>query len=104
MEQDLSRNVMLRKPTVQEIQALIADRNGWVIDKNRLVKEYQFADFARAIVFVNKLVNPIEERQNYPRILVTYNRVYVSLFTNEVGGITLLDFDMAKDFDLLAGR
>ena len=76
---------------------------GWTVENGRLEKEFRFQNFARAMVFVNKIVNPIEEYQNYPRILITYDRIHVSLFTNEAGAITVMDFEMAQQMEGLAG-
>jgi 4a-hydroxytetrahydrobiopterin dehydratase len=76
----------------------------WTIEDSRLNREYKFKDFVQAIVFLNKAVNPIEENQSYPRIAVAYNRVKVSLFTNEAGAITTQDFEMAEQLDAIAGE
>ncbi len=84
------------------MRGLLAKMPGWTIDSGRLEKEFRFKSFSRAMVFVNKIVNPIEENQNYPRLLITYDRVHVSLFTNAVGAITVMDFDMAKEMDELS--
>ncbi|MBF0106679.1 MAG: 4a-hydroxytetrahydrobiopterin dehydratase [Deltaproteobacteria bacterium] len=100
MSDDFKKN---HKPEPLRLREQIQNMPGWQIKKERLEKIYQFEDFSSAIIFVNKLVNPIEENQNYPRLLITYNRVFVSLFTNQAGGVTLLDLDMAKEFDALAG-
>ena len=75
---------------------------GWTIENGRLEREFIFKDFSRAMIFLNKIVNPIEESQNYPRITLTYNRVFISLFNNAVGALTLLDFEMAESFSKLA--
>jgi 4a-hydroxytetrahydrobiopterin dehydratase len=93
-----------RKLSIQEIQSLLQETPGWIVEKNRLNKEFKFQNFSRAMIFVNKTVNPIEEHQNYPRILILYNRVFVSLFSNEVGALTTTDFEMAKQFNQLAEK
>lgn len=101
VEQQLAK---LKKLTPIEVRQRIIGMSGWSVENGRLEKEYRFQNFARAMVFVNKLVNPIEEYQNYPRILITYDRVHVSLFTNQVGAITETDIAMAKEFDELSGE
>lgn len=93
----------LKKLTPLEVRMRLQSMPGWYIENNRLKREYQFENFVRAMVFVNKIVNPIEENQNYPRITIAYNRVTLSLFTNEVGAVTVMDFEMAAEFDRLAG-
>lgn len=91
-----------KKPAAIEIRELLKSMPGWVVAKDRLEKEYRFRDFVQATVFLNKIINPIEENQNYPQISMAYNRVKVSLFTNSVGAITVMDLAMAKEFDQLA--
>jgi len=93
-----------KKPSPLEIREFLLKMPGWTVQSGRLEKEFRFLDFARAMIFMNKIVNPIEENQNYPRLLITYNRVHVSLFTNTAGGITVMDLDMAREFDSLAGE
>lgn len=100
---DKEQLAKFKKPTPLEIRGTIKNMTGWSVEKGRLEKEYRFQNFARAMVFLNKIVNPIEENQNYPRILITYNRVHVSMFTNQAGAITVMDLSMAKEFDELAG-
>lgn len=92
-----------KKPTPIELRQALQDMPGWIVENGRLEKLFRFQNFARAMVFVNKIVNPIEENQNYPRILITYDRVHVSLFNNAAGAITMIDLDMAKEMDELSG-
>ena len=93
-----------KKLTPLEARTRLLTLDGWKIENGRLQKEYHFKDFVHAVVFLNKIVNPIEENQNYPRMVLTYNRLLVSLFTNAVGALTVMDFDMARAFDQLAGN
>lgn len=93
-----------KKITPLEMRGKLANMAGWSIDSGRLEKEFRFKDFARAMIFLNKIVNPIEENQNYPRIVITYDRVVTSLFNHQAGGITVMDFEMAVEFDALAGE
>lgn len=90
-----------KKLTPLEARTRLLTLEGWTIENGRLEKEYLFKDFVHAVIFVNKIVNPIEEQQNYPRAQIAYNRVRISLFTNTAGGLTPMDFEMAKEFDEL---
>lgn len=84
-----------------ELRAHLEKLSGWVLNKGRLEKTFLFSNFARAAVFFNKMVNPIEENENYPQITIIYNRVLVSLMTPEAGKLTEKDFTLAKSFDEL---
>lgn len=75
--------------------------DNWELRDNRLEKTFYFDDFARAAVFFNRLVNPIEELAHYPRITIAFNRVTVSLFTPEAGKVTDKDMTLAAMIDAL---
>ncbi len=69
---------------------------GWSLVDGKLVKEFQFANFPTAIVFVSQLVNPSEELDLYPEILIRYNRVQLRLFTPITGGVTMKDIEYVR--------
>lgn len=93
----------VRLITPRELFEALKTLPGWLVVEGRLEKEFRFANFSRALVFVNKIVNPIEEYQNYPKIIITYDRVRLSLHTNAMGGLTTEDLAMAKEMNALAG-
>lgn len=93
-----------RLVTPRELFEALKTLPGWSVANGRLEKEFRFVNFARALVFVNKIVNPIEENQNYPKILITYDRVHLSLHTNALGGLTTQDLTMAQEMNTLAGE
>ena len=87
--------------TDREIQDFTHKNPGWSLVQGRLEKTFLFQNFARAIVFVNKIINPIEEFQSYPVIRIAYNRVLVSLFNQMQGYLTDTELQMAKEMDSL---
>lgn len=93
-----------KKLTPLEQREKLIHLKAWTIEGGRLEREYQLKDFVSVMVFLNKAINPIEENQSYPRINIAYNRVKLSLFTNEAGSVTSMDFEMAEELDRLAGE
>ena len=91
----------MAKATDQQIKEFLIANSSWSLVNGRLEKTSQFANFARAMVFVNRAVNPIEENQNYPMITITYNRVKVGLFTHTEGAISDKDLLVAKEMEEL---
>lgn len=85
-----------------EIRERLVVLPGWGLNKGRIEKTFEFKNFARAAVFFNKIVNPIEELAHYPVIVVAYNRVSLSLFSNAVGMITEKDFLLAHEIEKLS--
>lgn len=100
MAEDFSK---YQKLTPIEMREKLQTLSGWEIVDGRLHKEFRFPNFARAMIFLNKIVNPIEENQNYPKIIIAYDRVQLFLFTHAAGALTVMDFSMAEEINTLAG-
>ncbi|MBI4412179.1 MAG: 4a-hydroxytetrahydrobiopterin dehydratase [Deltaproteobacteria bacterium] len=75
---------------------------GWSLMQGRLVKEFRFNSFPTAVIFINNMVDPVEELDLHPEITVKYNRVTVTIFNHPAGGLTEKDFELAKRIDELA--
>jgi 4a-hydroxytetrahydrobiopterin dehydratase len=68
----------------------------WITDGQHLTCTFEFANFVESVAFVNSLVEPAEALGHHPDLHISYNRVTVSLSTHDVGGLTLLDFAVAR--------
>ncbi|MGD1942143.1 MAG: 4a-hydroxytetrahydrobiopterin dehydratase [Leptolyngbyaceae cyanobacterium] len=79
-----------------EIQQRMTALPLWTTDGESLFYEQTFADFEAAIAFVNALVDPAEALGHHPDIVITYNRVALTLTTHDAGGLTELDFQLAE--------
>jgi 4a-hydroxytetrahydrobiopterin dehydratase len=84
-----------------EITEQLKQIPGWTIEGGQLKRTYEFDNFVDAIAFVNRLVEPAEAAGHHPDLLISYNRVTVSLTTHDAGGITQKDFDLAKTISRL---
>ncbi|HOL73327.1 MAG TPA: 4a-hydroxytetrahydrobiopterin dehydratase [Bryobacteraceae bacterium] len=84
------------KLTPQEIQAALGKLPGWTLKNDKLHREYQFADFARAIGFMTMSALKIEAMDHHPEWSNVYNRVTVDLTTHDSGGVTARDVRLAE--------
>lgn len=75
----------------------------WTLDGSELRKSMTFADFEAAMAFVNRVADLAEERNHHPDIAISWNRVDLRLSTHDRGGLTELDFDLARAIDALVG-
>jgi 4a-hydroxytetrahydrobiopterin dehydratase len=76
----------------------------WQEEGQELVREYQFADFAEALRFVNEVGEVAEEANHHPDILIHgWNKVRLSLSTHSEGRITDADHAMAARIDGIGG-
>lgn len=81
-----------------EITAKLNRLSGWEIEGNTIRCVRTFDDFIAAIKFVNKLVEPSEEAGHHPDLIISYNKVTITLTTHDAGGLTAKDFALAKEF------
>jgi 4a-hydroxytetrahydrobiopterin dehydratase len=77
--------------------------SGWTREGDEIVRERTFDDFAAAMIYVNRVAETAEEANHHPDILVHgWNKVRLSLTNHSAGGLTAVDFEMAKRFDGVA--
>jgi 4a-hydroxytetrahydrobiopterin dehydratase len=72
-------------------------------DESAIVRDFAFANFAQAIVFVNSVAAAAELANHHPDILVHgWKNVRLTLSTHSQGGLTDADFELAAQLDRLA--
>jgi 4a-hydroxytetrahydrobiopterin dehydratase len=75
---------------------------GWKTENNKLVNDFEFANFKEAIGFVNKLVPLADKADHHPDILIhSYKKVRIELFTHYEQKITDKDYQLADEIDNL---
>ena len=79
-----------------EVASRLATLPGWSIAGGKLHRELTFADFAQAFAFMGEVAREAEALQHHPEWFNVYNRVVIDLTTHDAGGITSLDFDLAR--------
>jgi 4a-hydroxytetrahydrobiopterin dehydratase len=70
--------------------------DGWSHEGNELRKTCVFHDFVAAVAFVNSVAVIAEKLNHHPDINIRWNRVSLMLSTHSEGGLTRLDFTLAK--------
>jgi 4a-hydroxytetrahydrobiopterin dehydratase len=72
----------------------------WRREGDAIVRDLEFADFAEAIAYVNRVADLAEEANHHPDILVHgWNKVRLTLTTHSAGGLTDNDFQMSRKID-----
>ncbi|HYM44722.1 MAG TPA: 4a-hydroxytetrahydrobiopterin dehydratase [Solirubrobacteraceae bacterium] len=67
-----------------------------------IARDFELADFAGAIAFVNRVAEAAEELNHHPDMLVHgWNKVRLTLSTHSQGGVTEADFELAARIDRL---
>lgn len=85
----------------ENIERGLESLNGWKATPNGLSQEWKFANFRRAMEFVNRVAELAETAKHHPDIDIRYNRVRLSLITHDAGGVTEKDVNLAREIDRL---
>lgn len=91
------------KMSDSEVKGKLGTLSNWQLARGKLHKEFKFESFAEAIKFVNDIAQIAGSLNHHPDIINTYNKVTLEINTHDEGGITPLDFEFAKQVDLLQG-
>ena len=91
----------ITKLTDVEINAQLEGILGWTVENKKLHKEFQFDSFVEAFGFMASVALIAESMNHHPEWFNVYNRVTVDLATHDAGGISALDFELAKKIDAL---
>jgi 4a-hydroxytetrahydrobiopterin dehydratase len=85
-------------------EALLTQVEGWkLIDGAplKLARPAMFKDFARAMLFVNRVAELAEAEGHHPDFCLSWNRVTLELVTHAIGGLSENDFIMAAKINEL---
>lgn len=90
----------------QDIESFIKKNKGWKKIKGRpaLQKSFLFADFNAAFGFMSRVALAAEQMNHHPEWFNVYNKVDVTLSTHDAGGVTDLDFKLAKFMDSVGAQ
>jgi 4a-hydroxytetrahydrobiopterin dehydratase len=88
--------------TGADLQAAVAELDGWSVRDGKLHKEYVFDDFVQAFAFMTAAALCAERKNHHPEWFNVYRTVRVDLSTHDVGGITMWDIELARDLDAVA--
>jgi 4a-hydroxytetrahydrobiopterin dehydratase len=73
----------------------------WEYEKKAITRTVEFEEFSDAIDFVNDLAEIAEEAQHHPDIMIRHTKVTLRLTTDDAGGVTNLDIELAQRVDNL---
>ncbi len=93
---------MVKKLSADEIQAGLDELEGWSLDDEKLYREFRFENFITAFGFMSSAAIEAEKMNHHPEWFNVYSKVRVHLITHDAGGITELDFQLAKKMNALA--
>ena len=95
---------MTRPPKLgdAEVEYALADLKGWTRAGAAITRTYEFTTFPLAIEWVRKVADEAERLDHHPDLDIRWRKVTATLSTHSAGGLTALDFALARAMDALA--
>ena len=89
--------------TPDEIAQALSGMPGWERVGDAVVRQFSLeGGFMGSVAFVNRLAEAAEAADHHPDLVISWNRVTVTLATHSQGGITQKDIALARQADLLS--
>ena len=85
-----------------EIEFALSPLKGWERKGPTIVKTFAFAKFLDGIAWVDRVALAAEKLDHHPDLDIRYTKLTATLATHSAGGLTALDFQLAKEMDSLA--
>ena len=85
----------------EELNALLKKLPEWDLEEKSIIRVLEFDEFMEGVDFVNAVAEIAEEAGHHPDIDIRWCTVTLSLTTHDAGGLTELDFEVAKKIDTL---
>ena len=92
----------MRKLSAAEVTSRLSDVPGWRFVDGKLQHDFSFASFVEAFGFMASVALLAEGMNHHPDWSNVYNRVNITLNTHDVGGVSELDFNLAKKINALS--
>jgi 4a-hydroxytetrahydrobiopterin dehydratase len=85
-----------------EIAALPAALPAWAVLPDRLRRQWRFRDFSEAFGFMTRVALAAETINHHPTWSNAWNRLTIELTTDDCGGLSPLDLELARRIDSLS--
>lgn len=87
------------------VSRALAGLEGWTLaaDGNAIRRSFVFRNFSEAFAFMTRVAMAAEKLDHHPDWTNVYKTVDVTLQTHDAGGLTELDFKLARKMNAYAG-
>jgi 4a-hydroxytetrahydrobiopterin dehydratase len=82
-----------------DILKRLGELQGWRFSRGALRCEFKFETFEKALRFVARVGALAEKANHHPDIDIRYSKVRLALTTHDLGGVSELDFSLARVID-----
>jgi len=89
--------------SASELKEALENLPEWQLDddKTGIQREFTFADFSQAFAFMTRVAMLAEKHDHHPEWQNAWDWVFIRLTTDDLGGVTERDVDLALAIDEL---
>ncbi|TIO06583.1 4a-hydroxytetrahydrobiopterin dehydratase [Mesorhizobium sp.] len=89
------------KLSKEAVAEALAGLDDWSLagDGGSITRTFIFKNFSEAFAFMTRVALAAEKMDHHPDWSNVYKTVNVTLNTHDAGGLTALDFELAKEMD-----
>ena len=80
----------------KELEDALKKLPEWQREGDKLCRQFQFRNFVEAFSFMTRVAICAEKIDHHPDWSNSYNKVYISLTTHDVGGLSARDLALAE--------
>ena len=94
-----------QKLDAAQVAEAMTGLDGWTLaDKGDAIRRtFSFRNFSEAFGFMSRAALAAEKMDHHPEWTNVYKTVDVTLNTHDAGGLTALDFELARKMNRIAG-
>lgn len=90
----------MKRLSKKEAKLMLKSLRGWRLHPKYIAKKFKFKNFVQTVRFLNKIVPKAEKLYHHPDVSIkNYNQLIVKITTHDAGGLTRLDFKLAKEIE-----
>ena len=86
----------MEKLSESAIQENLIGLNGWNLKDNGIEKSFVFKNFKEAFSAMTYIAMECEVENHHPEWSNVYNQLHIRFSTHDAGGLTALDFRLAR--------
>lgn len=90
--------------SAEELEAFLDTSSDWEVVDGALVRRATAPTFASGIHWVTQVAEVADRMDHHPDIDIRWRTLVFRLSTHDAGGITVLDFALAREIDGIVGR
>jgi 4a-hydroxytetrahydrobiopterin dehydratase len=87
----------------EQVGQALSGLSGWALKDGQIEKTYGFDCYQKGLVFAVTVGYLADQMDHHPDLSVGYRKVTIGLSTHDVGGISALDFALARKIESAAG-